>query len=161
MNREEDVVIRIKYQIDTKDLITEDPFKVRWCNQKQAILLESSSLFSDHMLYWGDEVTLKPYGDQYELASVKSPSEMLHFESACPPPPDSFTEALNAIGGNWECDAGYFFVLHVPAKHCSVFFSQYNLNHSEWEQVFSGHNPFEDMDIDDFCINDSSEFSSN
>ena len=161
MVTETEITLRSHFVLENRQHYSDDPFNVKWLSDNRVQLLESSNLFSDHMLYWGDEVTLKPYGDKYELVSVKSPSDMLHFESACPPPPDSFTEALNAIGGNWECDAGYFFVLHVPAKHCSVFFSQYNLNHSEWEQVFSGHNPFEDMDIDDFCINDSSEFSSN
>ena len=63
---------------------------------------------------------------------------MGHFFAIMPAPPheEEFTKLLHDFGGEWECDAGAFFMLHVPLVHRVRFQSETGFRLDE--EVFGG-----------------------
>lgn len=94
---------------------------------------------SNFLLLYGDVVVVEKCGHQeFQIVGIEVPSKMGHFFSVMPAPSheDKFTKRLHELGGEWECDAGALFMLHVPQVHREKFEAETGFRLDE--EVFGG-----------------------
>ena len=109
------------------------------------MMKESSGLFYDYKLFFGDEILVEPVGEsRYKLKSVVEPSPMCHFFCLGSGSPAGLTDGLHELGGEWETEMGALTTFHVPRNQLDAFQEKFGIDIRTSEELFSGVQPWED-----------------
>jgi hypothetical protein len=112
------------------------------------LIEESSCFFEDVVLHFGDEIVVKHLRDnEFDLIEIIRPSAMRHYFYVIGGqfsnkegfrPHQSMEDVLFELGGQWECDMGGLFQLHVPRCYVDTFVSRTGWALSPESEIFSG-----------------------
>lgn len=102
----------------------------------------TSPIMSLHRLLFGDLFRVsKLAAGQYEILEPVLPSQMQHYFFLAESPPAAYTSVLHELGGEWECEAGLMFCLHVPRVRTEELYERAGgFDLSSKEEIFSGEN---------------------
>lgn len=132
--------IRIRFTANGEEIEEAQAHHVEVIAPDRLRIRDSSSLFDNFKLYYGDEVIVRQIGpEDFELVSVVQPSAMQHFSFIGSGDPKVLTAPLHALGGEWECDAGGLCLVHIPRGKVEAFNQQTGLDLKLREEVFSGY----------------------
>ena len=71
-------------------------------------------------MYYGDTIVVERKDETtFRVIDIETPSPMVHnfFIMHAPPHDLEFSKILHELEGEWECDAGTLFLLHVLLVH--------------------------------------------
>ena len=142
-------VLTVGIYIRTGDIDSVQVLAVEKLASDRLLIKESSRFFEDIRLHFGDEITVRSLGDnQFDLVQIIQPSAMCHYfymmggkrenKRQGFRPQQSLNDVLVELGGQWECDCGGFFHLHVPRTQREVFSARTGWTLTSESEVFSG-----------------------
>ncbi len=138
-----EVNVFVRYTANGEEFEEVQTLNVEVIATDRLLIKESSSIFDEFKLYFGDEIVVRQIGaDDFELVSVVQPSAMQHFSFIGSGDPKVLTASLHALGGEWECDAGGLYLVHVPSGKVEAFTRETGLSLGRKDEVFSGFNEF-------------------
>jgi hypothetical protein len=142
-------VLTVSIYIRTGDIGSVQVLAVEKLASDRLLIKESSRFFEDIRLHFGDEIAVRSLGDnQYDLIQIIQPSSMCHYFYVMGRkrenkrqgfrPQQRLNDVLVELGGQWECDCGGLFHLHVPRNQREVFSELTGWPLTAESEVFSG-----------------------
>ena len=139
-----EICLTICYRLEDEEVEDVQLLRVTPVAPERFLLKQSSGLFSEYKVFFGDEIVVQSLGgNQYLLLAVIEPSTMRHFFFMGSGSPTALTTGLHELGGEWECEMGGLTTFHIPRDQVEDFSRRFGINPKSGSEMFSGVQPFD------------------
>ena len=128
------------------DDVDEQELSIIEIDENTIQVVDSSGFLSDYKYLFGDLFRVKKLSEgRYETIEPVLPSKMSHFTSMTQAAPAAYTKVLHELGGEWECEMGMMFALHVPRDKIHELHKRAGgLTLASNSEIFSGIRKFDE-----------------
>jgi hypothetical protein len=128
------------------DYVDEQQLDIIEIDENTIQVVDSSFFMSDYKYLFGDLFRVKKLSEgRYETIEPVLPSKMSHFTAMAQAAPMAYTKVLHELGGEWECEMGLVFCLHVPRDKIQELYDRAGgLTLASNSEIFSGMQTFDE-----------------